>query len=110
MSNSKAYQRLFGASMQIAREKAGITQVELAEAVGRSKSWVVDIERGKSLPPMDLLVPLQQAVDAPDRVVCEWVMARLPVWAHELLDARWPEWFMDAATDVARETQEKKKA
>lgn len=103
---SKAYQRAYGASMQIAREKAGITQAELAEAVGRSKSWVVDIERGKSLPTLELVVPLQQAVDAPARVVSEWAMAKIPVWAHELLDARWPEWFLEAATDVAREAQE----
>lgn len=38
--------RLFLELLRVTREKAGVTQVELAERLGESQSWVSKVERG----------------------------------------------------------------
>lgn len=41
-----------GADVQLARESLRLSQSELSALLGRSQSWIGDIERGKSWPPI----------------------------------------------------------
>ena len=44
-----------GARLRAARRAAGLTQAQLAEAVSRTVEAISNIERGRNLPPLDLL-------------------------------------------------------
>lgn len=46
---------IIGARVKAARRSAGLTQAQLAEAVERTVEAISNIERGRSLPPLDLL-------------------------------------------------------
>lgn len=46
---------IIGARLRAARRAAGMTQSQLAEAVSRTVEAISNIERGRSLPPLDLL-------------------------------------------------------
>jgi transcriptional regulator with XRE-family HTH domain len=46
---------IIGARVRAARNSAGLTQARLAEAIDRTVEAVSNIERGRSLPPLDLL-------------------------------------------------------
>ncbi len=49
----------FGRKLRHLRERAGLSQSELAQAVGlseRSKGYISEIERGKKLPPAETIV------------------------------------------------------
>lgn len=89
---------IVGARLRAARKSAGITQSRLAEACGRTVEAISNIERGISLPPLDVLdlaaealgVTLADLVEAPhgqgnvqERAVLEAegraVLAKLPV-------------------------------
>ena len=64
---------IIGARVRAARKSAGLTQAQVAESVDRTVEAVSNIERGKSLPPLDLLqrigaatgCPLASLVDVP---------------------------------------------
>lgn len=65
---------IVGARVKAARKAAGLTQAQLAEAIDRTVEAVSNIERGKSLPPLDLLeriadetqCPLARLVEVPE--------------------------------------------
>lgn len=42
--------QLFALKMKLARLEANFTQAELAGAVGKPSTWVVDVERGRTIP------------------------------------------------------------
>ena len=46
---------IIGARLRAARRAAGMTQSQLADAVSRTVEAISNIERGKSLPPLDIL-------------------------------------------------------
>lgn len=48
-----------------ARMYAGLTQAELAEAVGAARTTISDIERGVSLPSVSLALAIAQRTDIP---------------------------------------------
>ena len=50
--------RIFGARIEAARKKKGLTQEELAERVGVSQSMINHIEKGKKKPSLDTAVAL----------------------------------------------------
>lgn len=53
----------FAQFVKDARNERGLTQAELAERSQKSKSWIVDVERGKTLPAdMDTIVALAEAL------------------------------------------------
>lgn len=56
---------IVGARVRAARKSAGLTQARLAEAVDRTVEAVSNIERGKSLPPLDLLELIARETDCP---------------------------------------------
>lgn len=45
-----------GAKVRLLREALQLTRQELADRVGASKSWIVDIERGKPSPTQTAVV------------------------------------------------------
>lgn len=97
---TKDLKLIVGARLRAARKSAGMTQSRLAEACGRTVEAISNIERGISLPPLDVLdlaadalgVTLADLVETPrergnlqERAVLEAegraVLAKLPV-AH----------------------------
>lgn len=46
---------IIGIRVRAARKASGLTQARLAEAVNRTVEAISNIERGRSLPPLDLL-------------------------------------------------------
>lgn len=64
---------IVGARLRAARRASNVTQAQLAEAVSRTVEAVSNIERGRSLPPLDVLdraatllgVSLAELVEAP---------------------------------------------
>ena len=52
---SKHLKSIIGSRVKAARRAAGLTQASLAEQIGRTTEAVSNIERGRSLPPLDLL-------------------------------------------------------
>lgn len=52
-----------GANIQRAREAAGLTQEELAEAIGKQQPTISRWEMGVSSPPYSVLIRLAQALD-----------------------------------------------
>lgn len=56
---------IVGARVRAARKSAGLTQARLAEAVDRTVEAVSNIERGRSLPPLDLLELIARETDCP---------------------------------------------
>lgn len=76
---------IVGARVRAARKSAGLTQAELADTIDRTVEAVSNIERGKSLPPLDLLQhigtatgwPLTHLVDVPQDASASPEQARL---------------------------------
>jgi len=54
-----------GAAVRAGRSEAGLTQEELAERIGRHADSVSLIERGRTLPTLDMLVGLSAALKLP---------------------------------------------
>ncbi len=51
--------------MKTLRKQTGITQADLGEKVGRTAEAISNIETGKSLPSLDTLIAVSEALDAP---------------------------------------------
>lgn len=49
---------LFGKKIKAAREKTELTQFALAENIGVSQNFLGDVERGKKLPSIEVLIAL----------------------------------------------------
>jgi len=54
---------IVGARVKAARKASNLTQAQLAEAVERTVEAISNIERGKSLPPLDLLARIARLTD-----------------------------------------------
>ena len=67
------FERAYDIAMQIValREKAGLTQVELAERTGISQADISRIERGATSPTAKTLQRLAEALDAEVRLVAK---------------------------------------
>ena len=53
---------IVGRNVRAAREASGMTQEQLAEAVGRHIDSISLVERGKALPALDTLIGISQSV------------------------------------------------
>lgn len=53
---------IIGVRVKAARRVTGLTQAALAEAVGRTTEAISNVERGRSLPPLDLLERIAQVL------------------------------------------------
>ena len=62
------YARILGDVVKVAREKAGLTQAEVAAAIDRDARTVLNIENYKGNPKMEVLYPLirELKIDARD--------------------------------------------
>ncbi|SMF84126.1 DNA-binding transcriptional regulator, XRE-family HTH domain [Tistlia consotensis] len=56
-----------GRAIRHHRERTGLTQLQLGEAIGRSLQAVGNIERGKSFPELETLEAIAHALDTPVR-------------------------------------------
>lgn len=56
---------IIGARVKAARRAAGLTQAVLAEHIDRTVEAVSNIERGKSLPPLDILDQIATLTNCP---------------------------------------------
>ena len=54
---------IIGARVKAGRKARNLTQAALAEAVHRTTEAISNLERGKSLPPLDLLERIGEALD-----------------------------------------------
>lgn len=52
-----------GAILRDARQRQGLTQAQLAEAIGTSRPWVVSVEAGSANARLDLVLRALQWVD-----------------------------------------------
>lgn len=61
--------RPIGERIQILRQRKGKSRAVVAGMVGRSESWLKDIEKGRRLPPrLDMLIKLAEAIGVRDLV------------------------------------------
>ena len=56
---------IIGARVKAARRAAGLTQAILAERIDRTVEAVSNIERGRSLPPLDILDRIAELTNCP---------------------------------------------
>jgi len=61
--------RAIGSRIRAARMAKKLTQEQLAELIGKSVQTVSSLERGKSLPALDTLATLAQALDTPQHLL-----------------------------------------
>jgi ribosome-binding protein aMBF1 (putative translation factor) len=59
---SAELRKTFGQNLREARQQAGLTQLQIAEAAGRERSYISDVERGLHNITMDTMVELAHVV------------------------------------------------
>lgn len=57
--------RTLGSKVRAARKRAGLSQDELGERIGKTPESVSNIERGRHLPMLDTLASLAKALEVP---------------------------------------------
>lgn len=55
----------FGALIRDRRKKRGLDQAELAEMVGVSRKWIIDVEKGKPRAALSLVLQTLDALGVP---------------------------------------------
>jgi transcriptional regulator with XRE-family HTH domain len=60
-------QQELGRQVRLHRERSGLSQVDLAEAIGRSVQMLGRIERGRSAPSLDTLEEIARVLQTPVR-------------------------------------------
>jgi transcriptional regulator with XRE-family HTH domain len=67
--------KAFGQFLKNAREKAGVTQLEVSNALGYSAAqFVSNWERGLSYPPMKAVIPLAKLYKIKPDILVEWII------------------------------------
>ena len=62
---SKHLKTYIGGQVKILRKQSDRTQAELGEKIGRTAEAISNVETGKSLPSLDTLIAVSEALDAP---------------------------------------------
>ena len=63
------YSRILGDIVKVAREKAGLTQAEVAASIDRDSRTVLNIENYKGNPKLEVLYPLVRALKIDSREI-----------------------------------------
>ena len=63
------YSRILGDVVKVAREKAGLTQAEVAASIARDSRTVLNIENYKGNPKLEVLYPLVRALKIDSREI-----------------------------------------
>jgi len=63
--NEKIVKRFMPIIIKRYRNQAGLSQQQLADSVGVSKGFISTLEGGRSVPNLDMLVQLAEALDVP---------------------------------------------
>ena len=63
------YSRILGDVVKVAREKAGLTQAEVAASIDRDSRTVLNIENYKGNPKLEVLYPLVRALKIDSREI-----------------------------------------
>lgn len=65
--------RIIGQNVRDARDDSGLTQEELADAIGVSRTSITNLERGEQRPPLHRLLRLAQSLDVSfSDLIPEW--------------------------------------
>jgi transcriptional regulator with XRE-family HTH domain len=64
-NDEKIARRFMPAVIRRYRNEAGLSQQQLADSVGVSKGFISALEGGRSVPSLDMLVQLAEALDVP---------------------------------------------
>jgi DNA-binding XRE family transcriptional regulator len=60
-----------GTNLRLRREEVGMTQVELADTMGYSRTSLVNLEQGRQRLPLDKLIQLARLLEMPiEDVIC----------------------------------------
>ena len=62
---SKHLKTYIGGQVKTLRKQAGLTQAELGEKIGRTAEAISNVETGKSLPSLDTLISVSEALGVP---------------------------------------------
>lgn len=62
--NKEKFYEMIGSSIVSKRKELGLTQIELANRIGMSRTSIVNIEKGRQYPPVHLLWEISYALDA----------------------------------------------
>lgn len=62
---SKTLKSYIGGQVKTLRKQTGLTQAELGERIGRTSEAISNVETGKSLPSLDTLIAIANAMGAP---------------------------------------------
>ena len=62
---SKHLKTYIGGQVKILRKQSRLTQAELGEKIGRTAEAISNVETGKSLPSLDTLTAISEALDVP---------------------------------------------
>lgn len=65
MGDPDSFHRAFGDAVRIARDHAGMTQLELADAVGLTRTSITNLEAGRQRPLLIQAYAISQALAAP---------------------------------------------
>lgn len=85
---SAAALKIFGAQVALFRGRIGLTQAELGERLGYSKSQIESVEQGRRVPQSDFINRAEEVLEAG---------GVLRAAAPHLAQARYPTWFQDFA-------------
>lgn len=62
---SKYLKTYIGGQVKTLRKQAGLTQADLGEKIGRTAEAISNVETGKSLPSLDTLIAVAEALGVP---------------------------------------------
>jgi transcriptional regulator with XRE-family HTH domain len=62
--NKEKFYEMIGSSIVCKRKELGLTQIELANKTGMSRTSIVNIEKGRQYPPVHLLWEISHALEA----------------------------------------------
>ena len=62
---SKHLKTYIGGQVKTLRKQSGLTQAELGEKIGRTAEAISNVETGKSLPSLDTLIAMSEALGIP---------------------------------------------
>lgn len=110
MSGSEIHKRL-GTAIHARRKARGLTQEQLAEALGLSPEWVSRVERGVGLPPLDVLVRIAGALGTSASEIVAAVESapagRASVQRLDALARELPDDAVDVLSDAARSMRDR---
>lgn len=74
--NKEKFYELIGSSIVSKRKELGLTQIELANKTGMSRTSIVNIENGKQYPPLHLLWAISYVLEIKPSNLSQQLLAK----------------------------------